>query len=239
MGSRVARWHRACGSVVVALLAGCGGSGGGTVLTTANLGSAPGDSAMAAYLQASHHSTLTATDALNNTDTLQLDQVANSGTTTFIGSAPAYSSTAAVTLSQNGTVVASTVDTSYFLLNPVMPLGKVNSTGSPYAVVTSSTPIPMTLTVGSSGSFDSVTYYHDSTTAVIDAMEVDTYTVSANDSMSLQYCIKSTISGTTPQGTADGMGNASENDCYNVTAAGVATLAAVSVTVNGSTLTFK
>jgi hypothetical protein len=221
------------------LLAGCGGGGGDTKLTPANLSSAPGDSAIAAYLQASHHSTLTATDTSNNTDTLQLDQVANAGTTTFNGSAPAYSFTGTVTLSQNGTVVATAVDTSYFLLNPVIPLGKVNSTGSPYAIVTSSTPIPMTLTVGTSGSFDNVTYYHDSTKAMIDAMEVSTYTVAANDSMSLQYCVKSVISGTTAQGTADGMGDSSENDCYNVTAAGVATLVSVAVTVNGSTLTFK
>ena len=182
---------------------------------------------------------LTATDASSNTDTLQLDQVANAGTTIFNGSGPAYSSTATVTLSQNGTVVASAVDTSYFLLNPIMPLGKVNSTGSPYAIVTSSTPIPMTLTVGASGSFDNFTYYHDSTKSVIDAMEASTYTVSANDSMSLQYCVKSVISGTTAQGTADGMGDSSENDCYDVTAAGVATLVSVAVTVNGSTLTFK
>jgi hypothetical protein len=133
------------------LLAGCGGGGGDTKLTPANLSSAPGDSAIAAYLQASHHSTLTATDASNNTDTLQLDQVANAGTTTFNGSAPAYSFTGTVTLSQNGTVVATAVDTSYFLLNPVIPLGKVNSTGSPYAIVTSSTPIPMTLTVALRG----------------------------------------------------------------------------------------
>jgi hypothetical protein len=222
-----------------AMAEGCGGGGYGGGMTNAYLSSAPGDAAMAAFLQADHHLMLSATDSASNSYTLQIDQVANAGTTTFNGVGPAYSDTATVLLTQNATQIGSSVDTSYYLLNPVMPLGKVNSTGSPYAIVTSSTPIPMTLTVGNSGAFDNVTYYHDSTMAVLDANEVSTYTVTSRDSMSLLYCVQAVISGTTTQGITDGMADGTETDCYAVTAAGMATAVSVSISAGGVTLTFK
>jgi hypothetical protein len=223
-----------------AMVDGCGGGGYGSGGGMGGyLSSAPGDAALAAFLQADHHLMLSAMDSSSNTYTLQIDQVANAGTTTFNGAGPAYSNTATVALSKNGMLVASTMDTSYYLMNPVMPLGKVNSSGSPYAIVTSSTPVPMTLTVGSSGSFDNVTYYHDSSMAVLDAMEVGTYTVNSGDSMSLLYCLQTVISGTTVQGSADGMADGTETDCYAVTAAGIATAVSVSVTAGGVTLMFK
>ncbi len=203
-----------------------------------NLSSAPGDAAVAAFLQADHHLMLSATAGANSF-TLQIDQLAGVGTTTFHGVGPAYTDTATVSLSENGALLTTTVDKSYFLLNPVMPLGKVNSTGSPYAIVTSSTPIPMTLTVGYPGSVDNVTYYHDSSMAVLDATEVSTYTVSSRDTMSLLDCVQAVISGTTAQGTTDGMADGSETDCYAVTAAGMATLVSVSITAGGVTLMFQ
>jgi hypothetical protein len=223
-----------------ALIDGCGGGyGGGGGMTNGYLSSAPGDAAMAAFLQADHHVMLSAMDSASNNYTLQIDQVASAGTTTFNGVGPAYSDTATVSLSKNGMLAATTVDTNYYLLNPVMPLGKVNSSGTPYAIVTSSTPIPMTVTVGGSGSFDNVTYYHDSTMAVLDANEVSTYTVTSRDSMSLLYCIQAVISGTTVQGSADGMADGTETDCYAVTSAGMATAVSVSVSAGGVTLMFK
>jgi len=223
------------------LVDGCGGGGygGGGGMMNGNLTYAPGDAAVAAFLQADHHLMLSAMDSSSNNYTLQIDQVANAGTTTFNGVGPAYSDTATVSLSKNSMLVASTVDTSYYLLSPVMPLGKVNNSGTPYAIVTSSTPIPMTLTVGGSGSFDNVTYYHDSTMAVLDANEVSTYTVTSLDSMSLLYCVQAVISGTTVQGIADGMADGTETDCYAVTSAGMATVVSVSVSAGGVTLMFK
>jgi hypothetical protein len=232
------RTMAACCGLLALSACGGGGRGGGPVLA-GNLSSAPGDATMVAYFQATHHVSLSATDSMSNNYTFQLDQVPGSGTTTFKGMANAYSTTDTVTLTQNGTTIGSSVDTSYALLNPFVPLGKVNSTGTPYAEVTSSTPIPMTLTTGTSGSFANVTYYHDSTKAIMDAMETSTYTVSANTPTSLLYCIQSIISGTTAQGTADGMGNGTETDCYTVTAAGVATVVSVTIAVPGGTLKFQ
>jgi hypothetical protein len=221
---------------------GCGGGGyggGGGGGMNGYLSSAPGDAALAAFLQANQHATLYAMDNASNNYTLQIDQVANAGTTTFNGVGPAYSDTATVSLSKNGTLFASSVDTSYYLLSPVMPLGKVSSTGSPYAIVTSSTPIPMTLTVGGSGSFSNVTYYHDSSKTVLDASETSTYMVSSRDTVSLQFCVQSVISGTTAQGTTDGMANGTETDCYAITAGGMATAISVSVSAGGVSLMFK
>ncbi len=74
---------------------------------------------------------------------------------------------------------------------------------------------------------------------VIDASETSTYTVTSRDSASLQYCVQSVISGTTMQGSADGMADGTETDCYAITAAGVATVVSVSVTAGGVTLMFK
>ncbi len=222
------------------MLDGCGGGGygGGGGGMNGYLSSAPGDAALAAFLQANQHVLLSATYS-GSSYTLQIDQMANAGTTTFNGVGPAYSDTTTIMLTKNGVLAASTVDTSYYLLNPVMPLGNVDSSGSPYAIVTSSTPTPMTLTVGTSGSIDNVTYYHDSTKMVMDASETSTYTVTSRDTASLQYCVQSVISGTTTQGTTDGMADGTETDCYAITAAGVATAVSVSVTAGGVTLMFK
>jgi hypothetical protein len=225
--------------ILLALLSGCGGggyggsSGGGGM----NLSSAPGETALVAYQQASHQNTLNASSS-GNSFSLQVSSVPNSGTTTFNGSSPAYSTTDTVTLSENGTLIATNISTSYFLLNPFVPLGKVSSTGTPYAVVASSSPLPTTLTVGGSGAVDTLTYYHDSTKSTIDADETVTYSVMANNSTTLIVCLNSTISGVTTQGMADGLANDSESDCYTVDAAGNVALTSITVMVNGTTLTF-
>ena len=223
------------------LVSGCGGGGygGGGGGYMMNLSSAPGEPALAAYVQASHSTTLHATDSSGNSWTLQLSTVANAGTTTFNGTANAYSTVDTVTLDKNGTLVATNTSTSYFLLNPYVPLGKDSSGGTPYAVVTSSFPLPATVTVGNSGAFDNLTYYHDSTLAVADADETATYSVEANNSTTLLTCFNTVISGVTAQGTADGLAAGTETDCYTVNSAGTAALFTITVTASGVTLKFQ
>src|SRR5947199_9957722 len=159
--------------LTMAALPGCGGggytaagSGGGM-----NLASAPGEAALAAYVQANHSATLHATDSAGNSWTLQYATTASANTTTFNGTVNAHSTVDTVTLDKNGAQVGTNTSTSYFLLNPYVPLGKVSSGGTPYGVVASSSPLPTTITVGGSGAFDTLTYYHDSTQAVMDADE--------------------------------------------------------------------
>ena len=228
-------------SAAVAILAGCGGGSGSSSSASAppatNLSSAPAQTAMAAYVQASHKYTLKASNG-GNSYTLQLANVPNPGVTKFNESAPAYSSVDTITLDENGVHLANSSSTDYFLLNPYVPLGKVASSGTPYGVVTSSVPLPQTFDVGSSGSVDSMTYYHDSTMSTRDADETVNYSVEANDSTTLLMCMESTITNVTAQGVTDDLVDDGETDCYRVDDAGNATLVSVALTVNGATLTF-
>ena len=230
--------------VSAALLGGCGGGGGSRSSSSAyppgpvNLSSAPGETALMAYLQASHNYTLKANSG-GNSYTLQVSHVANAGTTKFNGSAPAYSSVDTLTLDENAVRLAISASADYFLLHPYVPLGRVSSTGSPYGVVTSSTPLPTTLEVGSSGDVDSLTYYHDSAMSALDAHEEDTYSVRANNTTTLLLCLDSTMTNVTAQGTADDLVDDTQSDCYSIDAAGNAALVSITLTVNGVDLTFR
>lgn len=236
-------WAIAVLSLAV-LVAACGGGGadgaGGESSSTvaSNLNSAPGETALVHYLLASHENALSASNG-GNTYTLQFSNVPNDWITRFNGSAPAYSRLYRVNLGRDGTLVANVIFTEYFLLNPYAPLGQVSSTGSPYGVVTSSSPVPAVLTVGNSGSYYALTFYHDATMSVIEANVSVTYSVKANDSTTLLLCLDSTVSDVTAQGTADGLTASTESDCYTVDSAGDVSLASVTLTLNNVTLTFR
>jgi hypothetical protein len=86
---------------------------------------------------------------------------------------------------------------------------------------------------------DAMTYYHDSSMSIVDADEAATYSVKADDTTTLLVCLDSTITNVTAQGTADDLVDDGESDCYRVDDAGNATLVSVTLTVNGTTLTFQ
>jgi hypothetical protein len=242
--------------VSVAVLTGCGGGGGGSSSSMAsmpsmmvptpmvpvpmvpmNMSSAPGEAALVGYLQTPHQYTLS-TERSGRTYSLNVNSSPNPGTTKFNGSAPAYGTVVNFTLTeaQLAAPLASSVTTAYYLMNPYVPLGTVSSSGSPYAVVTTFVPFPVTITVGTSGTVDDLTYYHDSTMSTMDAEETVDYTVTAKDSAALLLCLNSTFSNVTAQGTADGMANGTESDCYTVDSAGLAALYSITLTVNGTML---
>jgi len=216
---------------------GCGDIGGFTSPT--NLSSAPGEAALVAYLKSGHQQTLGATDTSGNSYSIQLTSIPNPASTTFNGSAPAYSTVDTLNLNANGVLIAHSVSTSYFLLNPYVPLGKAFNMDTPYALVTSSVPFPTTLQVGTSGSVDTMTYYHDSSLGQVDANAATTYAVKANDVITLLLCLDTVIADVTPQGTADGLVDGTESDCYTVDAAGNAVLISITTPVNGMVLQFK
>lgn len=228
--------------LTMAALPGCGGggygSGGGGGGGMMNLSSAPGEAALAAYVQANHSATLHATDSSGNSWTLQYSSTANAGSFTFNGTSNAHTTVDTITLLKNGAQFGSNTSNSYFLLNPYVPLGKVSMSGTPYAVVTSSFPLPATVTVGNSGAFDNLTYYHDSTKAVVDADETATYSVAANNATTLLMCFNSVIANVTQQGMTDGMAAGTETDCYTVDASGNATIFSITVTAAGVTIKF-
>jgi len=214
---------------------GGGGTGGGTGST---LMSAPGASAVAKYLQSQHETWLSAANSGNSYTLVVLDKP-NAGSTTFSGAGPAYSTQATVTIAKNGDVyINNLVSTNYFALNPYLPLGEVYGSGTPYAVVNSSNPLPTTLLVGASGTVDSAYIYHDSTMATLDGEMTTSYAVRANNASTLLFCIDNVVEGATTQGTSDGLVDGGETDCYSVSAAGTVNLVSVTMTVNGITLNF-
>lgn len=224
----------ACGGGVVGVV-----GGGGTT----PLSSAPGETALVNYLQGAHQYTLNATDSSGNSYIIQFSSQPNAATTTFNGEAPAYSTVDRLTLEKNGAPIANSISTTYYLLNPYVPLGKTFGTGTPYGLVTSFTPFPTTLNVGNTGPLDNLTYYHDSTLTFIDANETDTYSVEDSNSTTLLMCLNFVVSDVTVVGTADDFDglapDLAETDCYSVDATGTAALVSIALTVGDKKLNFK
>lgn len=222
---------------VAALLAACGDGGGGSS-SPADLASAPVASAINAYSQSNHSASLSGTTSSGTALTLDYSYTPNSGTVTFNGVA-ADSAVTTLTVLSGSSVVATATQTSYFTLNPYVPIGAVSSTGTPYYVVTASTALPSTVSVGQSGTLDTVSIYHDSTMTILDGNETQTWTASANDATTLLLCIDSAISGITSEGAADGLESASGSVCYTIDASGNATLVSATVTASGQSIAFQ
>jgi len=224
-----------CAAIAIGLC-GCGeGGGSSSPPPKPNLMSAPGQAAINAYYQASHNITLTASNGGNNYS-VQLTYTPNSGTTMFNGQT-VDSANISGNVYQNGTLIASTnSEIDYFTLNPYTDVGSQLMNGTVYAVVTSFTPTPTTLTVGDSGTVEMETAYHDSTKAVVDAMSMTTFSVNADTPTTIQYCGTDVVSASS--GNPDNIVSSTEVDCYRIDASGNATLYSVALTVNGTTLTF-
>ena len=233
---RAALWLSA---IFLCLLAACGGGGGGGGSSSPpNLNSAPGAAAVNAYVQASHSNTLNARDQSGNNWTAQLSTMPNPGTTTFNGIPNVSTAVQTVNIFENGVLAGNDIRTNYFLVNPYQPLGDVFTTG-PVEIVSGGSPLPMTITVGQSGPLDTVTAYHDSTQSTVDATEVETFSVVANNPTTLLFCVNTVTSNVTAQGNLDGFSASTESDCYAVDASGNANLVKVVLTINGVTLTFQ
>jgi hypothetical protein len=204
-----------------------------------NMQAAPGEAALVGYLRTAHQQMLSA-ESSGHSYSLDVSSAPSSATTKFNGSAPAYSTVNNRTITQSHAAapLASRVTTAYYLMDPYVPLGSASSSGSPYAVVTNYLPFPTTLRVGTSGMVDNLTYYHDSTMSTMDANETVEYAIRANDSATLFLCLSDTVSNVTAHGTADGLANGAETDCYTVDAKGHAALSSITLTVNGTTLSF-
>jgi len=221
--------------LIILLLSACGGGGGGGGgPAPANLQSAPVASALNSYYQANHGFDLSASSGGNNY-TLQYGFALNSGTTMFNG-VNANSVNVSVTVSENGAVVGTEIETGYFTLNPLALLGIVNSTGSPYAIVTTWNTPPATLSVGQSGPFYSYTIYHDGTEAYVDGTATVTYSVNAVNSTTLQYCTNASVSA---NANSDGVVSGTSALCYYINGSGNVTGITETISVGGTTLTFQ
>ena len=163
-------------SLIAALfIAGCGGGSDSSNPTPhQNLQSARAPSEPMAISS----TTLTAMDGSGNTYTITYSSTPG-GMAMFNGQ-NADTSAIALTVSKNGTVVATEDSTAYYLANPYSPLGLSGTTSGVAwtAVITGSTPTPSMLTVGTSGSL-STAIYKDGMGNMIGSL-TETYTVTAD-----------------------------------------------------------
>ena len=173
--------------------------------------------------------TLTATDSSGNTYSVTVSNTPG-GSVTFNGQI-ADTSVLAFSVSENGVVVATDDTTAYYLTDPYSPLGLSGTTNGVAwsAIITSYTPFPSTLTVGSSGSVFSANY-EDSMGNLIGGL-TETYTVAADTASDLLLNIDAS-------GSVNGT-SVAEALTYSISSTGALSLAQVQITVNGVTLTFK
>lgn len=218
----------------------CGGGGsGGSGVGASNLSSAPGGSIFGDYLQKQSQTALVATDNSGNSYTLEVEISPYSGITTFNDVFNVYETETFLTLQKNGAIALQAMTNDFYLLNPYQPVGSAGVTLTPYQVVVSSTALPSTLQIGDSGPLYSATTYHDPNKTALDGMEIATYTVMENDATTIRLCFDSTISGVTTQGTADGLADGTESDCYSVDSSGNMQLIEVTITAGAVTLDFQ
>ena len=210
--------------VSASLISGCGG-GSSTPTPQQNLQSARAP----AQPMDMTSTTLTATDSSGNTWTVTYSSTAG-GMAMFNGQ-NATTSAIGLTISENGTVVATEDSTAYYLVSPYSPLGLSGTTSGVAwsAIITSYSPLPSTLTVGSSGPLSSATYYDGMMNNIGSLTE--TYTVTANSPTALFLNIDAA-------GSINGL-QETETLTYSIASDGtVQALVQAQITANGTTLTF-
>jgi hypothetical protein len=144
----------------------------------------------------------------------------------------ASTSAIALTISENGAVVATEDSTAYYLVSPYSPLGLSGTTnGTAWtATITSYTPLPSMLTVGASGPLDSVTYTDGMGNNIGSLTE--TYTVTADSPNALFLNVDAA-------GSVNGV-QETETLTYSVASDGtLQALVQAQITINGTTLTFQ
>ncbi|HEX4647618.1 MAG TPA: hypothetical protein VH111_02235 [Steroidobacteraceae bacterium] len=212
--------------LAAAAMAGCGGGGysGNSPMPMQNLQSANAPSQPMTLAS----TTLSTTYGGSNYSLTVSDAP---GAMTMFNGQMAATDVLTLGLSQNGTAVSTETTTDYYLTSPYSPLGfSGTSNGVAWtATVTTFTPLPATLTVGSSGTLIAATY-KDATGNVIGSL-TETYTVTADSPTAVFLNVSGvgTLNGTT----------ATDMLTYSVTSTGVIALVEAQVTVNGVTLTFK
>lgn len=216
----------AAGLTVIGVLAisGCGG-GSSSPTPQQNLQSARAPS----QPMGTPSTTLTATDSGGNSWSVTYSETPG-GMAMFNGQ-NATTSAIALTISENGAVVATEDSTAYYLTNPYSPLGLSGTTNGVAwtAVVNSYTPLPSMLTVGASGPVGSFTYYDGMMNNIGSLTE--TYRVTADSPTALFLNIDAA-------GTINGV-QETETLTYSIASDGtVAALTQAQITVNGTTLTF-
>jgi hypothetical protein len=164
--------------------------------------------------------------------TLEFSVTPNEGTTTFLNQTDVYTSLLSITVLENGSTLYSTAVTSYYLVDPYYTLlGETVPDGSgtlDLAQITSTVDLPATLTVGDTGQLFSATFLDPTTDAQI-GTDTESYSVTANDSESVELTISDTS-------TLNGISSA-YTEIFTVNGEDI-TLVEVDVLVNGQMVQF-
>ena len=210
--------------ITVLAMAGCGG-GGSNPAPQQNLQSARTPTQPMTIPS----TTLSATDSSGNSYTINYSSTPG-GMAMFNGQS-ASTSMIALTVSENGAVVATEDSTAYYLTNPYSPLGLSGTTsGAAWtAAITGSSLVPTMLTVGESGSLYSF-IYRDGMGNTIGSL-TETYTVTADSPTAIFLNVDAA-------GSINGV-QETETLTYSVASDGtVQALVQARITFNGTTLTF-
>ena len=182
--------------------------------------------------------TLNATDSSGNTWSATYSSIAV-GTSTFNGQV-AYDTAIFFTVSSGTTVVDGESITEFALMNPYSPLGLAEGFSSlpgrlSTGFFTSYDPLPSTLTLGESGPLSS-----GSLGSCCPFTETYSVTVDSPTALFLNIHLAFPDFGLS-HGAASftGLYSGTSTITYSITGSGVATLAKIQVTINGTTLTFQ
>ena len=217
----------AAGAVFVsALLAGCGGGGGGTV----SVATFPLDSGAQSFLTSSHHFTANYTDPAKG-DLYTLEYSYTPGADASFERQAAKTANLALNLQKNSTQQLTSSEVIYFQTGPVKFLGATGS--GEYVVASNQVPFPVSGKIGDSGNLDTKISYSDSSKTAIKRTEVDTWVLQPADSATTAYlCMTTTIAN--PNGIT-----ISGSECYKINTSGTVLGNKLILTVNGLSITFS
>lgn len=207
----------------VAALSACGGSGSGGSTNA----SYPVDAALSAFYQSSAVYNLSATSG-STTFHLQVS-VAPGPQTTFIGTR-VDSTVLTDSIESNGSVLVTGGKTLFYLTDSFREWGGILP-GGVYEVDHGQHILPAKVSVGDGGDLDKQDYFADSSMTDVTATGTRTWTMTAMTADTGLFCIDDTDD--------LGGGTNTEEDCFVVDEKGNVMGLQVTLTFNGTTLTFK
>ncbi len=201
------------------------GGGGGTGATTFAL-----DTAQTNLLTTPRSYTATAT---NGADTFTMFlSLTPSADATFEG-VMRRRATQTLTIRRNGATVAASTFENFFQLSPWQLAGAIYSDGTYAVATTANPPLPNSATVGSSGSLGTLTLYSNSSKSTVVLRQDATWTLEADTATSAWLCTN------TVARDSLGVTVATTNGCFRIDSGGNPLGIRWTISVDGTTLTFR
>lgn len=189
----------------------------------------PISSALSPIYQSSYNVTLSAQYG-TNTFTIQMSQTP--GAASIFEGQPASTVFLTGTVSVNGVVAGTINGKEYYNTSPFEQLGYVDPSNEQYQVYANQQTLPAYATVGQSGPLDTSTTYTDSSKSVVYAADTETWSLSSDTPTTAWACINDTQ-------TVVGSALTVITTCYKIDTTGNVLAMTITMTINGTTLTFQ